>query len=265
VVTPEYFAALGVPVAAGRGLSAGDDASAPRVMVVNQVLARRWLSEGAVGRRLRVGPDTATAEIVGVVADMRHDGPSRLPGPEIYFPAAQVPVNEMTLAVRAAEPALRAAVLEIDAEQPVAEQRTMTEAYNAVIGPQRLSQRLLSALGIIALLLAGVGIYAVVGQLVAERTREIGIRMALGGDRRAVLALVLQQGLAPALWGLVFGTVGALAVTQALRTQLFGVRPGDPATMVSVAVLLFGVAALAAYAPARRATRIEPMTALRTE
>jgi ABC-type antimicrobial peptide transport system permease subunit len=123
----------------------------------------------------------------------------------------------------------------------------------------------LAALGAIALLLAAVGIYAVVVQLVLERTREIGIRIALGGGRAAVIALVFQQGVAPAAWGLLAGGIGAVALTQALRSQLFGVRPGDPSTIAVVAVLLFGIAALATYGPARRATRIEPMAALRAE
>jgi ABC-type antimicrobial peptide transport system permease subunit len=110
-----------------------------------------------------------------------------------------------------------------------------------------------------------VGIYAVIAQLVGERTREIGIRLALGGDRAAVMALVLKQGITPAAWGLAVGAVGAVLVTRLLEAQLFGVRPGDPVTMIVVAVVLLGVALLACYAPARRATRIEPMTALRAE
>ncbi|HSD33178.1 MAG TPA: ABC transporter permease [Gemmatimonadales bacterium] len=270
VVTPGYFAALGVPLVAGRGLADRDDARAPRVVVVNQTLARRYFPDGAVGRRLAMGPDTATIEIVGVAADVRHDGPARLPAPELYLPLAQAPVWEMTLAVRAQHPAtilpaLRTAVQAIDHDLPVAEQRTMRDAFSAVLGPHRLTQRLLGWLGAIALLLAAVGIYAVVAQLVVERTREIGIRIALGGRRAAVLGVVLQQGITPAAWGLVVGAAGAVALTQALRSQLFGVRPGDPATIVLVAGLLFGVAALATYAPARRATRIEPMEALRYE
>ena len=270
VVTPGYFAALDVPVATGRGLTDEDDARAPGVAVINQTLARRYFPAGAVGRRMRIGPDTTGVEIVGVVGDVRHAGPARLPGPELYVPAAQAPVWEMTLAVRATDPlailpAVRASVRSIDPEQPVSEQRTMRAAFAAVIGPQRLSQQLLAGLGAIAILLAGVGIYAVIAQLVSERTREIGIRVALGGDHAAVLGLVLKQGLAPAAWGLGAGTALALAVAQLLRTQLFGVRPSDPVTLVVVAVVLFAVAALASYAPARRATRVDPMVALRTD
>jgi putative ABC transport system permease protein len=223
-----------------------------------------------VGRHVRITSDTTALEIVGVVADVRHDGPARLPAPELYLPAAQVPVWEMTLAVRAADPAailpgVRAAVRSLDPDQPVSDQRTMRAAFAAVIGPHRLSQQLLAVLGAIAVVLAGVGIYAVIAQLVAERTREIGIRVALGGVHGAVLALVLRQGLAPAVWGLGAGAVLALAVTRLLEAQLFGVRPSDPVTLAVVAGLLLGVAALASYVPARRATRVDPMVALRYE
>jgi putative ABC transport system permease protein len=270
VVTAGYFSALGVPLVAGRRLSDQDDARAPRVVVVNQTLARRYFPDGAVGRRLLMGQDTATTEIVGVVSDMRHDGPARSPGPELYLPLAQSPVSEMTLVVRAQNPAallpsMRAAVQAIDHDLPVAGQRTMRAAFNLVLGPLRLSQRLLAALGVIALVLAAVGIYAVVAQLVLERTREIGIRIALGGNRAAVLSLLLQQGVMPAAWGLAAGTAGAVAITQALRSQLFGVRPGDPVTIALVAVVLLGTAILATYAPARRATTVDPMVALRYE
>ena len=271
VVTGGYFSALGASMVAGRGLSDRDDARAPRVVVINQTLARRFFPDGAVGRHIYMGgPDTSGIDIVGIVSDVRHDGPARLPGAELYLPLAQAPVQEMTLAVRARNPAallpaIRAAVQAIDPDLPVADQRTMREAFNLVLGPHRLSQRLLAVLGAIALLLAAVGIYAVVAQLIMERTREIGIRVALGGSRAAVLALLLWQGVTPAAWGLVAGTAGAVALTQTLRSQLFGVHAGDPLTIVVVAALLFAVATLATYAPVRRATRVDPMVALRYE
>jgi predicted permease len=270
VVSPAYFAALDVPMVTGRGFVAADDARAPTVVVVNQTLERRYFPQGAVGRRMRIASDTAGALILGVVADVRHAGPAQPPAPELYVPMGQLPRLEMTIAVRGADPVallpqIRAAVRAIDVDQPVSDQRTMRAALNATVGPQRLSQRLLGALGIIALVLAGVGIYAVIAQLVAERTREIGIRVALGGDRAAVIGLVLRQGLMPAAWGVGIGAALAVLVTQLLRSQLFGVRPGDPLTVVLVAVALFAVAALASYAPAYRATRVDPMVALRVE
>lgn len=269
VITPGYLAALNVPVTAGRGIAVTDDARAPRVVVINEMLAHRWFPTGAVGQRLRLS-DTASYEIVGVVADVRHGGPTVPPAPELYVSAAQIPRIEMTVAVRATDPAallpvIGATVLAVDPQLPVSDQQTMRAAFSALLGPQRMSQQLLSALGAIALLLAAVGIYAVIAQLVGERTREIGIRVALGGDRGAVLRMVLRQGLTPALWGLACGAAAAFGVTQLLRAQLYGVAPGDPVTMLVVLIALFAVAALAAYAPALRATKIEPMVALRTE
>ena len=269
VVTPGYFAALNVPIVTGRGIAVTDEARATRVAVVNQALARRWFPDGAVGRHIRLN-DTAAVEIVGVVADVRHQGPTEPPAPELYVPAAQSPRLEMTLAVRAADPAallpvMRATVNELDHDLPVSDQQTMRAAYSALLGPHRMSQQLLGALAAVALLLAGVGIYAVIAQLVGERRREIGIRVALGGDRAAVVALVLRQGLTPALWGLAIGAAAAVGASQLLRSQLFGVQPGDPVTMLIVVVALFAVAALAAYAPALRAARVDPMVALRSE
>jgi predicted permease len=269
VVTPDYFAALGVGVVTGRGLAASDGPDAPGVVVVNQTLARRYFPGGAIGRRIRFREDPPV-EIVGVVADMRHDGPGRQPGPELYLPAAQQPRWEMTLAVRGADPvallpAIRAAVREVDPDQPVADQRTMRDAMTAVLGPHRLAQRVLAGLGALALALAAVGIYAVIAQLVTERTREIGIRLALGGDPAAVRALVLRQGVAPAAWGTVAGSVLAVLAAQLLAAQFVGVRSRDPGTLLVVALVLLAVAVLAAYLPARRATRVDPLSALRAE
>ena len=269
VVTPDYFAALGVRVVMGRGLESGDGPEAPRVVVVNQELARRYFPGGAIGRRIRFQADTPFT-IVGIVTDLRHDGPGRPPGPELFASALQVPTSEMTLVVRAADPAavlpaIRAAVREVDPDQPVGEQRTMREALTAVLGQYHLAQRVLGGLGAIALALAAVGIYAVIAQLVGERTREIGIRLALGGDPAAVRALVLRQGVAPAVWGTVAGSVLAVLAAQLLAAQFVGVRSRDPGTLLVVVLVLLGVAVLAAYLPARRATRIDPLSALRAE
>jgi ABC-type antimicrobial peptide transport system permease subunit len=141
----------------------------------------------------------------------------------------------------------------------------MRDAMTAVLGPHRLAQRVLGGLGAIALALAAVGIYAVIAQLVTERTREIGIRLALGGDPAAVRALVLRQGVAPAAWGTVAGSVLAVLAAQLLAAQFVGVRSRDPGTLLVVALVLLAVAVLAAYLPARRATRVDPLSALRAE
>jgi putative ABC transport system permease protein len=272
VVTPGYFAALGMRVLRGRGILATDDSAAPRVVVVTQNLARRWLGgENVMGRRLLVAGDPAPSEIVGVLADVRHDGPAREAPPEFYQAFAQAPQNEMTVVVRAAGdpatqlPAVRAVIRQLDPEQPVYDQATMRTVAAAVVGPQRFVLRLLTAMAVLALLLAAVGIYGVIAHLVAERTREIGIRVALGGDATSVAALVVRQGMAPALWGLAAGLASAAALTGLMRRLLVGVHPIDPLTYAAVAALLLAVAALACLVPARRASKVDPMVALRSE
>jgi predicted permease len=271
VVTPGSFAALGVPLHEGRPFDATDNAAARRVAIVNQTLARRYFPNGAVGRRLLLSANGPPVEIVGVLSDLRHDGPARLPQPELYVPAAQMPAPEMNLVVRTTSspagmlPTLRAEVQRLDPDQPVFDQRTMRDVFDLVVGPHRLALRLLGALGALALALAAVGIYGVLVQLVAERTREIGIRVALGSDPPAVRRLVLRQGMVPVAWGLVVGLLAALGLTRALASQLVGVSPAEPLTLASVAMLLATVALAACYFPARRATSVDPMVALRTE
>jgi putative ABC transport system permease protein len=192
----------------------------------------------------------------------------------MFLPHAQQPAWDMTVVARAVGgdaaatallPAVRAAALELDPDQPVYDQQTMRDLLALNVLQYRFSLRLLAALGLIALLLAGVGIYGVISNLVAERTREIGIRIALGGDERTVQRLVVRQGMSPAAIGLLTGLALAPALTMLLRGMLVGVSPHDPLTFASVAVLLFTVALLACWLPARRATRVDPMIALRTE
>ena len=276
VITPGYFAALRVPLVRGRNFTSADDADAPAVAIVNQTLSRRWFPDGdALGRRLYVDGDTTRAvEVVGIVGDVLHAGPTQLAPPEMYLPAAQRPAWEMTVAARATGgeqaaaallPAMRAAVLEVDPNQPVYDQQTMSNLLAFSMLQYHFSLRLLAALGIIALVLAGVGIYGVIAQLVAERTREIGIRMALGGDQRSVQRLVVRQGMLPAAIGIGVGLVLAPALTLLVRRILVGISPTDPLTFGSVVVLLLGVALAACLLPARRAARVDPMIALRAE
>jgi putative ABC transport system permease protein len=271
VVTPGYFAALGVPLREGRAFESADNAAGRPVAIVNETLARRYFPDGAVGRRLRLTPDTPPVEIVGVLSDLRHDGPARLPQPELYVPAAQIPAREMNLVVRTTSspagmlPTLRAEVQRLDPDQPVFDQRTMRDVFDLVVGTHRLALRLLGALGGLALALAAVGIYGVLVQLVAERTREIGIRVALGSDPPAVQRLVLRQGMVPVAWGLMVGLLAGLGLTRALASQLVGVSSAEPLTLVTVALLLATVALAACYLPARRATSVDPMVALRAE
>jgi ABC-type antimicrobial peptide transport system permease subunit len=224
---------------------------------------------------LYVGGDTTRpVEVVGIVGDIRHAGLTQQALPEIYLPAAQQPAWEMTILTRvqggdeaatALLPALRAAVLEIDPNQPVYDQQTMANLHALSMAQYRFSLRLLAALGLIALVLAGVGIYGVIAQLVAERTREIGIRIALGGDQRSVQRLVVRQGMMPAALGIGVGLLLAPALTLLVRRMLVGISPTDPVTFGSVAALLLGVALAACWLPARRAARVDPMIALRAE
>jgi putative ABC transport system permease protein len=275
VITPGYFKTLNVPVRAGRDFAPTDVESAPRVTIVNETLSRRWFPDGgALGRRLYLNGDTTQSwEVVGIVGDMRHDGPAKQSPPELYVPAAQAPVWEMTMTVRARNegaaaallPAIRAAVLEIDPDQPVYDQQTMESLVALSVMQYRFSLRLLAGLGIIALVLAGVGIYGVIGHLVAERTREIGIRIALGGDRGSVQRLVVRQGVTPAVLGIAAGLVLAPALTLLIRRMLVGVSPFDPLTFAAVAALLLLVAVAACWVPARRASRVDPLLALRAE
>jgi len=276
IITPGYLSALRVALVRGRDITSADGRDAPAVAIVNETLSRRWFPDGgALGRRLYADGDTTRPiEVVGIVGDVRHEGLTRQAPPEMYLPAAQFPVWEMTVVARVAGgeraaaallPALRAAVLEIDPNQPVYDQQTMENLLAFSMLQYHFSLRLLAALGVIALVLAGVGIYGVIAQLVAERTREIGIRIALGGDQRSVQRLVVRQGMMPAAIGIGVGLVLAPALTLLVRGMLVGISPTDPLTFATVVVLLLGVALAACLLPARRAARVDPMVALRAE
>jgi putative ABC transport system permease protein len=271
VVTPGYFAALRIPLREGRLLERGDDAAAPRVMVVNDVFARRWFPGGALGRRVTVFDTLTPIEIVGVVGDVRHNGLAREVQAELYLPHAQAPAQEMVVLARTAgDPsllfgAIRAEVAALDADLPLADERTMSDVVRLALGPFRFALTLLSGLGGIALVLAGVGIFGVVAHLVGERTREIGIRIALGGSPGSVRALVLRQGLRPVVIGLAAGGAGAFAINAMLANRLPGITGPAPLPLAGAAVLLLLAAVVACLVPARRAVRVDPMVALRTE
>jgi predicted lysophospholipase L1 biosynthesis ABC-type transport system permease subunit len=244
----------------------------PRVVIVNETLARSYFAEQSpVGQRLRFRGQDAPAEIVGVVADVRHGGPAQPAKAELFLPQAQEASRSMTLVVRThADPAtlagpIRAAVQQADPDQPVYDQRTMREVVNLGVGPFNVARQLLAAMAVIALFLSAVGIYGVIAHVVGERTREIGIRIALGGTRRAVVRSVLAQALTPALWGVGLGLVGAGALSTALSAALLGVAPVDPVTFGGAATVLLLAALAAGYFPARRAARVDPVVTLRSE
>ncbi|HEX8283358.1 MAG TPA: ABC transporter permease [Pyrinomonadaceae bacterium] len=285
-VTPGYFAAMRVPVLRGRDFDERDVQTAPRVAVVSRSMAERhWPGEEAVGKRLAYagigrGHDEKPEwiEVVGVVGDVKHRGLDLESKPEIYVPVHQplfanrpTPPLSLYVAVRtsgdpaALAPVVRREVAAVDPEQPLANVRTMEERLAESVAQRRFNMTLLGVFACVALLLAGVGVYGVMAYAVARRTHEIGIRVALGAQRGDVVRLVLRQGMWLALAGVGLGVVGAYAATRLMSGLLYGVSPTDPLTFLGVSALLTAAALLACLLPARRATKVDPMVALRYE
>jgi predicted permease len=277
VVSPGYFEALRVPLRRGRAFGPQDRADAPPVAVIDDELAHRyWPNADPVGKRVTFGNTSPGSspqwiEIVGVVGHVKHDGLDGESRTQLYLPLAQSPMPQMALVVRTTgEPlqalrAVRAAVAEVDPDQPLARVRTMSDLVDASVGPRRLSMLLLALFSALALLIACVGLYGLMAYAVAQRRREMGVRIALGAARTHVLGLVLRQGLGLTLAGTGLGAVAALGLTRLMRSQLYGVDAGDPTTLAAAAALLVGVSALAAAIPAVRATRVDPVDALRND
>jgi putative ABC transport system permease protein len=240
--------------------------------MINETMARQyWPDEDAVGKRIVLSGEKTWRQIIAVVGDVRHyalDGEVR---PEMYFPHSQQPQNFMSVVIRTASAtenfswAVRGEVADIDKDQPIAALRTMEELLSRSVAQPRLYSALLGIFSTVALLLAAVGIYGVMSLAVGQRTHEIGVRMALGAPARSVRDMVLLKGLGLALAGVGFGILGAFALTRVLGKLLYGVSATDPFTFVGAALLLVAVAAAACYFPARRATRVDPMVALRCD
>ena len=280
-VSPDYFATLRVPLRRGRVFAETDGPDAPRVAVVDDELARRyWPGESAVGKRIAYGTvrDSATGtdvprwiEIVGVVGHVKSEGLDADPRVQVYVPIRQLPSASPDLAVRTRGdprrllPAVRAAVHAVDPSQPLSHVATLDELVERSTGARQLAVVLLGAFAGLALLLASVGLYGLLSYAVSQRTREFGVRVALGAPRRNVLLLVVRQGMGLALAGAGVGLVGALALTRLLRSQLYAVEATDPATYAAMIALLVSVALAATLVPAVRATGAEPMHALREE
>ncbi|HEX8293693.1 MAG TPA: FtsX-like permease family protein, partial [Pyrinomonadaceae bacterium] len=275
-VSPDYFRAAGIAVVRGRAPDARDTDAAPPVLAVNQALARRdFPGEDPVGKRISygIGPDGQPAwkEVVGVVADVRSEEPGREAAPEIYASYLQDPFAGMSYVVRSSvepeslAPGVRQAVRAGDRAQPVAEVRTMEQLVGESFAQPRFNSLILGLFACMALLLAAAGIYGVMSYAVTQRTHEIGIRIALGARGRDVLRLVVGRGMALALAGVGLGLLAALALTRLMAGLLYGVTATDPATFAGVSLLLGAVALLASYVPARRATKVDPMVALRYE
>jgi predicted permease len=271
-VTASYFPALGMPIVRGRGFTEADRDGAPPVAVVNEALARQlWPNEDAVGKRFRMGRESEPIEVVGVVRTAKYRSLLEPAQPFYYRPFAQIYQSPMTLHLatagdpRALAASVRRLVEDLDPDLPAYRVEPISDRLDRSIGSQRTAATLVAAYGALALLVAAVGLYGAMAYTVARRTREIGIRMALGARRESVLSHVLREAARLAAIGGALGLAIAVPATRLLRSQLFGVSPSDPLTLVGVCVVLGAVSLAAAYVPARRATRVDPVVALRAE
>lgn len=281
VAGPGYFETMRMPVLQGRGIEPTDRLGAPPVAVINRTLARQaWPDREPLGQRILMGggaTDSVWRTVVGIVGDVRHRGLDAEPRAEIYLPHAQfpagtgTPMRTLRVVLRTdGDPAaiaapLRAALAELDADIPLTEVQTMEEALGVWAAERRLTMLVVAVFALLALALGAVGVYGVMAHLVTQRTREIGIRIALGAVPREILRLVLSQGARLAILGIGVGLLGALAATRLLAGLLFQVEPTDTATFTLTAAALGAVAVLASLLPAVRAVRTDPVEALRSD
>lgn len=272
-VTPDYFRAMGIRLIRGRVFTAQDDAKAPRVAIINETMARQFFpNEDPIGKRINItnGPD-AWREIIGIVGDIKQYGVDKATSAQSYEPFAQVPFTSLNVVIRttgssaALLGALRPAVYSVDKDQPVGAIRPLEEIVAESIARQRFAMTLLTIFSAVALVIAAVGIYGVMAYNVVQRTGEFGIRMALGAQQRDVLRLVLTQGGKLIGLGLVIGLVATLGASRAMGSMLFNTSAYDPLTLASITLLLGAVALIACFFPANRATKVNPIEALRTE
>jgi predicted permease len=282
MISPGYFRVMGIPVLRGRTFTHHDTAEAEPVVIINQALARRYFpDEDPVGQAFAAtSPEEPPTRIVGVVGDISEVTLDRPPYPTVFAPAAQAP-DGVTAFVAQVMPtcwvvrtsgdplgyakAVQGEILAVDPEQPVSSVRTMGQIMSTSIARRQFNTLLLTLFAGLALLLAVVGIYGVMSYSVAQRTREIGVRMALGAARKETLRLILGQGMRLAVIGVVIGILGAFGLTRFLASMLFEIGATDPKTFVGVSLGLLLAAAVACLVPARRATRVDPVVALRHE
>jgi len=273
-ITPQYFQTMKIPLKRGREFTARDDAGAVPVAIIDDSMARRFWpqypsSSNPIGQQILIGSHSRPTEIVGIVADIRQEGLTEQPKPGVYLPSAQQPSESAMLAIRTkGDPvsllsAVRNEILTLDRDQPVSEVASMNELVDASEGPLRVMMTLLGVFAGVATIIALIGLYGVITYSVAQRTKEIGIRRALGAQRGNILALVVGHGLRLALTGVLLGVCGAFALTRLLQGLLFHISTTDPVTFVSISALFVVVALVASYVPARGAIGIDPLVALR--
>lgn len=274
-VSPDYFKTVGVPFLKGRSFSDLDNRNSSPVAIINQTAARRfWPGEEPVGKRFKFGyeqPSDPWLTVVGVVGDMRRNGLDKQPIPQVFLPLSQHPARGVDLMVRSAGdplallPRVRSAVRSIDRNVPLFEVATLEQRLEAQTSSRRLQTLLMTLFAVFALVLATIGIYGLTYYGVAQRTHEIGIRMTLGAEARDVLFMIIREALTLVLIGLGVGLLSSLWLTQAISSLLYGVEATDPITLTLVSASLIGAGLMASYIPARRATKVDPMVALRYE
>jgi putative ABC transport system permease protein len=272
-ISPGYFHLMRIRLIEGCEFNESDAVNSRPVVVINESLARMvFETRDPIGQQISFGvPTEPWREVVGVVADVREDAIGREPFPEIFAPFAQYPGFYMTFVLRSAAspenlaPAIRKALQNVDKDQPVSQILTMEELFAKSVAPHRFRMMLVGLFALLALVLAVIGVYGVIAYSCAQRTREFGVRLALGASRPEIMQLIIRQGLRLAVTGLVVGLMGAFLLTRFLGSFLYSVKPTDPLIFITVSLTLIGVSVFAGYVPAHRAAQVEPMVALRYE
>ena len=276
IVTTDFFRTLDIPLLKGREFTALDNLKAPPVVIVSQSLARKYFpGQDALGKRIKtginLGNEAPLRQIIAVVGDIRRDSLANEPSPTLYLPESQLPFGSMRVVIRstasleATAEAMRVAVRSVDRDLPVYDMKTLDQYLGLAVAEPRFHTLVLGLFATLAALLSAVGLYGVISYLVGQRRHEFGVRMALGAVRADLIAMVLREGLSLVLIGIGIGLLAALGLTRFLSSQLYGVKSTDPLTFFAVAAMFAGIASVANYLPARRATKVHPMTALREE
>jgi len=269
-ISPRWFQTLRVPLLGGREFTAADNAQTPRVVIVNETFARRfWPNQNPLGKHIVIGRGPDPAEVIGVAADIKNKGLDQDTQEQLYLPFPQLPWGNMNLLVRTAVApqsmisAVRAQVAMVDPDQPVTNIQTVEELMDGSRSQPRFTALLLGAFSATALVLAVIGIYGVLSYSVAQRRHEFGIRLALGAEQADILRLVLRQGLILAITGIAIGLMASLLLTRLMSSVLYKIGTHDPTTFVLTPLFFLCIALLASYLPARRATKVDPIEALR--